>query len=140
LPHDWHPTNARDDREQVNKAREAAESLFKPNKQVERSEAPPTGPMTPSQIEQPAPRPPRIFARPSTMPVTDATVVPSTDPKPGPGRAVSKRRAKIPAAQHDRVRTLVMYGMTPDEVADLYGVPVDVVERIVTDDHSLGMG
>jgi hypothetical protein len=33
-----------------------------------------------------------------------------------------------------------MYGMTPDEVADLYGVPVDVVERIVTDDHSLGMG
>jgi len=22
---------------------------------------------------------------------------------------------------------LVMYGMTPDEVADLYGVPVDVV-------------
>jgi hypothetical protein len=65
------------------------------------------------------------------MRVTDETVAPPIIPKLTPKRATSRRRVKIPAAEHDRVRTLVMYGMTFAEVADLYGVPLNVIERIV---------
>jgi hypothetical protein len=37
---------------------------------------------------------------------------------------------KIPAAQFGRVRALVDYGMTRTQVAELYGVGIDEVERI----------
>jgi hypothetical protein len=139
LPHDWRPTNARDDREQINKAREAAEALFAPKKQLERMEAPTSTPSSPLQIEQPALRAPRIIAIPSTMPVAEEIVGPSTDPKPKSRRELRMRRVKVPATQHDRVRTLARYGMTLGEVADLYGVSLNVIERIVgegSDDHS----
>ena len=139
MPNDWQPTNARDDREQVTKAREAAEALFTPKKQVERTGAPTSAPIAPPQVEQHIPRQPRIFAIPSAMPVAEEIVGPSTDPKPKPKRETRRRRAKIAASQHDRVRTLALYGMTHSEVADLYGVPADVIERVVaagTDDHS----
>jgi hypothetical protein len=131
LPHDWQPTNARDDREQLNKAREAADALFTPKKQIERAEEPTSALVAPSQVEQPTPRTPRIIAMPAAMPVTDEIVAPSTDSKPGRRRTVSRRPAKVPASQHDRIRTLVTYGMTVAEVADLYGVPVDIIDRIV---------
>src|SRR6266478_3192423 len=48
LPTDW-PHN---DREQVNRAREAAEALFKPRQQVARAEASVAAPRTPSLSEQ----------------------------------------------------------------------------------------
>jgi len=137
VPHDWQPTNAHDDREQVNKAREAAEALFASKKQVASTEASTSIALAPSQNEPPAPRIPRIIAMPSTMHVTRETAAPPTDPKPGPRRAVSRR--PVPASQHVRVRTLVLYGMTLAEVADLYSVPMNVIERIVadgTDEHS----
>jgi hypothetical protein len=38
----------------------------------------------------------------------------------------------IPTSAYGRVRALVTYGMTADEVADLYGVPVSDVERIIS--------
>jgi hypothetical protein len=64
LPHDSQPTHAHDDREQVNKAREAAEALFSPNRPGERAEPPTSVPIAPSQIEQLAVRTPRIFCHP----------------------------------------------------------------------------
>jgi hypothetical protein len=131
LPHDWQPANAHDDREKVNKAREAAEALFAPKKQVNHPETPASTPSSPLQIEQPAPRAPRIIAIPSTMPVAEEIVGPLTDPKPKPKRETRRRRGNIPGSQHDRVRTLVLYGMSLAEVADLYGVPMGVIERIV---------
>jgi hypothetical protein len=138
LPHDWQPTNPRDDREQVNKAREAAEALFAPKKQLKPTEAPTSTPIVPLQIQQPALRTPRIIAISATMPAA-VIVGPSTDPKPKSRRQSSRRRVKVPAIQHDRVRTLASYGMTLAEIADLYVVPVVVIDRIVeagTDDHS----
>jgi hypothetical protein len=138
LPHDWQPTNAPHDREQVNRAREAAEALFAPKKQVERTEVPTSTPIAPPQIEHPASRTPRIIAISATTPAA-VIVGPSTDPKPKSRRQSSRRRVKVPATQHVRVRTLASYGMTLAEIADLYGVPVDVIDCIVasgTDDHS----
>jgi hypothetical protein len=133
LPNDWQQTNAHDDREPVNKARDAAEALFAPKKQVERAEAPTSAPVVPSQAVHPAPRRPRIIAIPSTMSVTDESVVPPTDPKPTSRRGTNRRRVKLPASEHNRVRTLALYGMTLAEVADLYRVRVDVIEQIVAD-------
>jgi hypothetical protein len=141
LPHDWQPTTPRDDREQVNKARDAAEALFRPNKELERTEAPTSAAVAPLQIEHPAPRTPRIIAMPSTMPAAEEIVERSTEAKPKPKRE-TRSRAKIPASQHDRVRTLALYGMTHVEVAALYGVPLNVIERIVgegSDDHLSGI-
>ena len=45
-----------------------------------------------------------------------------------------ERRAtlKIPAAQFGRVHALVDYGMTRMQVAELYGVGIDEVERILS--------
>jgi hypothetical protein len=123
----------------MNKAREAAEALFTTKKQVERTEAPTSAPSVLTQVEQHAHREPRIFAISSAIPVAENFVEEAVGQNPKPKRGTSRRRVKIPAAQHDRVRTLVMYGMTFAEVADLYGVPVDVIERIVgaeADDHS----
>jgi hypothetical protein len=133
LPHDWQPTDAHDDRAQVTKAREAAEALFRPNK-VERTEAPTSASVATSPTEHPAPRVPRIIPMPSTTPVIEGTVAPSTDPTPKSRREVIRRRAEVPASQHDRVRALAGYGMTVDEVAELYGVQVGAIERIVGKD------
>jgi hypothetical protein len=130
LPHNWQPTNAHDDHAQVTKAREAAEALFKPNK-VERTEAPTSASVAASPPDHPAPRVPRIIPMPSTMPVTEGTLAPSTDPRPKSRRETIRRRTEVPASQHDRVRALAGYGMTVDEVAELYGVQVGVIERIV---------
>jgi hypothetical protein len=138
LPHDWHPTNAHNDREQINKAREAAEALFRPNKQVERTEVPTSSPVAPSQIDS-APRIPRIIAVPSTMSVAEKFVEEAVHPKPKQKRETNKRRAKIPAARHGRVRALASFGMTIEQVAELYGVSVSVIEGVVaagTDDQS----
>jgi hypothetical protein len=116
---------------QITHARAAAEALFKPKKQVDLTAAPTFDPVAPLQVAQPEPRTPRIIAIPSTTPVIEATIAPATDIKPKSRQGESRRREKIPAVQHDRVRTLAQYGMTLAEVADLYGVSVDVVERIV---------
>jgi hypothetical protein len=134
LPNDWQPTNARDDCEQVTKAREAAEALFIPKKQVERTGAPTSAPIAPLQVEQLAPRTPRIISIPPTMSVAEQFAEEAVHPKPKPKkREPSKRRAKVPPSQHGRVRALALYGMTHVEVADLYGVPIGVIECIVAD-------
>jgi hypothetical protein len=76
------------------------------------------------------------------MPMTDGAVAPPIDPKPASQRGANRRRVKLPASEHNRVRTLALYGMTHGEVADLYGVSVKVIEGIVadgTDDHASGV-
>ncbi len=57
---------------------------------------------------------------------------PPTQPKPTQRRRTVRRGTRvIPAAQFGRVRALANYGMTQAEVAELYGVGVDEIERIV---------
>jgi outer membrane biosynthesis protein TonB len=112
----------------------APDWVGKPKKQVERPGVPTSAPVPPSQVEQAVPRTPLIIATPSTMPVTDGTVAPPTDRKPKSRQETNRRRAKAPASQHGRVRALAIYGMTLGEVTDLYGVSVDVIERIVAEE------
>jgi hypothetical protein len=46
--------------------------------------------------------------------------------------AIRRETREIPASQHGRVRALTNYGMTPEQVAELYGVTVDEIERIIS--------
>jgi hypothetical protein len=139
LSDDWQITNHPDDRDQIKKARDAANALFKPKRLVSPPEVPlgaATGASTP---EQRVARQPRIIAIPSVSAVGREIAKISTDPARTPKAAMRRPRAKIPPSEHDRVRTLVTYGMNLDEVARLYSVPMNVIERIVadgTDDHS----
>jgi hypothetical protein len=51
-------------------------------------------------------------------------------------RTVKRSAGAIPAAQFGRVRALASYGMTQAQVAELYGVEVDEIERIIRQDNS----
>jgi hypothetical protein len=47
-------------------------------------------------------------------------------------KAITKRETpEISASQFGRVRALTSYGMTRAQVAELYGVTVDEIERII---------
>ena len=60
-----------------------------------------------------------------------------TQPKPTRlRRTVRRETGTIPASQFGRIRTLTSYGMTQAQVAELYGVSVDEIERIVREPNS----
>jgi hypothetical protein len=45
--------------------------------------------------------------------------------------AIGREAREIPASQFGRVRALTSYGMTRVQVAELYGVTVEEIEKIV---------
>ena len=123
--------NAPDDHQRMNRARQNAEDLFKPRQQTIRAEVPTSAPDTASSAEPQPRRQPRIFTSQPQMP-TSAAISPPTEPKPIRRRAVVRRETReILASQLGRVRALTNYGMTREQVAELYGVAVDEVERII---------
>jgi len=66
-----------------------------------------------------------------------AEVEPPTQPKPTRRQRTVRRETRtIPASQFGRIRALTNYGMTQAQVADLYGVSVDEIERIVREPSS----
>jgi hypothetical protein len=48
-----------------------------------------------------------------------------------PAGSEAARAPDVPAKKAARLRTLVKYGMTVSQVAELYRVPVETVERIL---------
>ncbi|MGA7869183.1 MAG: hypothetical protein WCA23_35310 [Stellaceae bacterium] len=59
-------------------------------------------------------------------------VEPAAEPKQIPRKAIDKRETReMPVSQFGRVRTLTTYGMTQAQVAELYGVAVDEIDRII---------
>jgi hypothetical protein len=113
-----HPPRG-DDRERITSARQAAEALFTPKRQpVE----PSVSDSVPSP-EQPA-RKPRVLSILSPAPVRNEEVAPPVNPEPRTTR-------QIPRSHHARIRTWVDYGLTIPQVAEVYGVAVGVIERIV---------
>ena len=62
-----------------------------------------------------------------------AKVEPAAEPKQIRRTAANGREAReIPASQFGRVRALTSYGMTREQVAELYGVTVDEIERVMS--------
>jgi hypothetical protein len=108
-----------DDRERTASARQAAEALFTPKRQpVEPSVSDPV-----SSAERPA-RKPRVLSILSPPPVRDKEVAAPVNPEPRTTR-------HIPRSHHARIRTWVKYGLTISQVAEVYGVAVGVIERIL---------
>jgi hypothetical protein len=133
LPYDQQHTNAVPDRQKVQTARQAAEALFGPKRQAPPAEVP-TMPVAspPPSTEPGAPRTPRILS------ATPVPSVPAGKPEARSSSAVTPRRIdtrrkaqKIPTSAHGRIKALTKYGMTVDDVANLYGVPVSDVADIV---------
>jgi hypothetical protein len=130
---EWQTADARDDRQRINRARQVAEDLFKPQRQALHADAPTSAPDAASSAEQQPRRQPRIFSIPPQMPMREAKVEAETVQKQTRRRAAVRRETrKIPASQHGRVRALTSYGMTREQVADLYGITVDEIERIMS--------
>jgi hypothetical protein len=119
------------DRQPAQTARQVAEALFKPKSQVAPVEAPTLpGATFPTLAE---PRKPRIF---SATPVTSP---PADEPNAPVGSTATQRRSdtrrkaqRIPKSAHGRIKTLTTYGMTVEDVAELYGVPANEIARIVS--------
>jgi hypothetical protein len=107
----------RDDRERIQRVRQAAEALFKPKPQVTEQVVSDSVPSVDASARQP-----RFLAIPPTAPVRreDAET---------PVSLKQQNMPTIPVSQFARIRTLVKYGMTVPEVAKVYGVPVGEIER-----------
>jgi hypothetical protein len=68
------------------------------------------------------------------MPMSVANTERHTEPKPIRQRTAARRETReIPASQFGRVRALTSYGMTRAQVAQLYGVAVDEIDRVIRD-------
>jgi hypothetical protein len=93
-----------DDGQRITRAREAAEALFTPRRQVTEPSVPETLP----PADQSARRP-RVLA----------------------GQLPAEMTPEIPASQVARIRALVKYRMTARQVAEVYGVAVGEIERIL---------
>jgi hypothetical protein len=103
----------------VPSVRQAAEALFKPT-----MDAPPS-------TDDPSRRKPRILPASPVVPARTEAETPATPPRERQMGAEEEDPAKIPASDHGRVRVLAKYGMTLQQVADLYEVPRSEVTRIV---------
>ena len=128
---EWHAADERNSREKVIRARQAAEDLFKraqPNAVAEATGPAPNGA---GSHEQEPRRQPRIFTAPPRLPPSPE-VEPPVAAEPVRRRTVAKRSTgTVPPAHIGRVRTLATYGMTPLQVAQLYGVTVAEIDRIL---------
>jgi hypothetical protein len=106
-------------RERITNARRAAEELFRPKPQAARE----TVPDAAAPREQ-SPRTPRILAISPAVPVSGAAVE-------APVRLEPPAMSEIPVSEFARIRTWVKYGMTASDVAQLYEVAVEEIERIL---------
>jgi len=100
-----------DQREGITTARKAAEALFTAT------------PKVPEELpEGSAPaRKPRVLPIVPAAPAHHEELEPSSP----------KQTPKIARPQFARIRTLVRYGMTARQVAEVYGVPLGEIERIL---------
>jgi hypothetical protein len=108
-----------DDRERITSARLAAEALFTPKP---RPAEPSVSDPVPS-AERPA-RKPRVLAILSPARVRNEEAAAPVNPEPRTTR-------QIPRSEHARIRTWVQYGLTIPQVAEVYGVAVGVIARIL---------
>jgi hypothetical protein len=132
LPTDWQTASVRNDSERINRTRQNAEDLFKPKQQPTRVDIPTSAPNDASSAEHKPRRQPRIFTIRPVAPMNIAKVEPAAEPKQVRAPAIRREAREIPASQFGRVRTLTKYGMTQAQVAELYGVTVHEIERIIS--------
>jgi hypothetical protein len=118
----WEKSNPHDDdRERVARARQTAEALFTPKRQV--AEPTVSGSLPPAD---PPARKPRVLGISSPVAARPEAVEP-------PVSADQRIMPEVPPSQFARIRSWVKYGMTPAQVAKVYGVSAGDIERIIRD-------
>ena len=127
---EWHAADEQNNRDKLDRAREAAEALFTPTQESKDRELPEATGSNAGSTEQQSKRQPRIFTIPPQRPATAEAETPPK-PKPSPREPATRRRGAVPPMQIGRVRALATYGMTTAQVAELYGVTVDEIERVL---------
>jgi hypothetical protein len=128
---EWQSADDRNNREKTTRARQAAEDLFKPAHQDTAADAPQSAPDSDAPADQQPRRQPRVFAVPPRVPV-QAEHEPAAEPEQIRRTPVARGRSgSVLPAQIGRVRALTSYGMTRAQVAELYGVSVDEIERVI---------
>jgi cytoskeletal protein RodZ len=128
---EWQSADERNNRERLSRVRQAAEELFKPAPHSVDSEQPQSASRADTPTEAPQRRQPRIFTVPPRLPTSPAVEPAVTQASTRRKDVAKKTRATVPPSQIGRVRTLATYGMTPRQVADLYGVTVEEIDRIL---------
>lgn len=108
-----------DDREPMTSARQAAEALVTPKRQV--TERPVPASVPPSE---PSARKPRVLRALPPAPSRH-------DQAEASARSEERMTTEIPISQVARIRAWVEYGMTAAQVAEVYGVAVGVIERVL---------
>jgi hypothetical protein len=128
---EWQSADERNNREKISRVRQAAEDLFKRGQANAHAEVTRSAPNDGAPAEQQQRRQPRIFTIPSRLPPRPQVEAPVAA-EPVRRKAVARRpTATVPPSQIGRVRALATYGMTPVQVAELYGVTADEIERIL---------
>jgi hypothetical protein len=111
-----HPRD--NDREQIVRARQAAEALFT-------SKSPVTKPAVfESAAPSPTARKPRVLQIIAGPAKSDEDVSAAVIPEP-------QAMSNIPRSQFSRIRSLVKYGMTVRQVAEHYDAEIDEIRRII---------
>jgi hypothetical protein len=111
--HPHRPQFRDDDRERIMRARQAAEALFGSKPPVAQSG------------DQQSVRPPRVLRI-----IAPAAPVRHREVAAPIGRK-KPAKAKIPVSQFTRIRAWTKYGMTVSEVAEVYGVAIGEIHRIL---------
>jgi hypothetical protein len=107
-----------DDRERITSARQAAEALFTPKQQVTEQ----------SVLDHPLPSADPLARTPRVLPILSTIRREAVE---APVSSKQQTTPEIPVAKFARIRALVKYGMTVSQVAEVYRVPVDAIERIL---------
>ena len=127
---EWPRSADHSDRQRIDRARQDAENLFKTRPPTLEVPAPTLNGA--DSTEEQTRRQPRIFMIAPVVPMKAAKTVVPSEPKPIKQRPAAKRPPlHIPPSQFGRVRALANYGMTQAQVAEVYGVEVGEIERIV---------
>jgi hypothetical protein len=110
-----------DDREQITRARQAAETLFT-------SKPPPVStPTIPASLTTTD----RSTRKPRVLPILSPAAPVRHEEHETPAAPEPQTTREIPRSQFVRIRTLVKYGMTVAQVAKVYGVAADEIARIL---------
>jgi hypothetical protein len=128
---EWQLADDRNNREKISRVRQAAEDLFKRGQTNGDAEVTRSAPSDGAPAEQQQPRQPRIFIVPPRLPPSPQAEA-AVAPVPTRRKAAARRpTVTVPPSQIGRVRALATYGMTPVQVAELYGVTADEIDRIL---------
>ena len=110
-----------DERERITRARQAADALFKTRRQVTQQSVPDAAP----SVDLPV-RKPLVLRAAVPAPVPPDECKSLIEPE-------QRITPELTSSQFSRIRAWVRYGMSAAQVAAVYGIGVEIIERILAE-------